>query len=87
MCLLSCCLINTLEECYNFCLTKRNAPVATHEKYMEDGPSNTDLAETRNSTPEHKACSGDEREPLLKLVLPATDVRYGGSNEYLSIQH
>jgi len=87
MCLLSTCFINLIEELYHYFKAKNSRRDTLDEKYMEDGPSNTDLAETRNSTPEHKATSGDEREPLLKLVLPATDVRYRGSNEYLSIQH
>jgi len=86
LCLLSTCFINLAEELYHYFTLKSSRLVTADEKYMEDGPSNTDLAETRNSTPEHKA-SVDEREPLLKLVLPATDVRYRGSNEYLSIQH
>lgn len=90
MCLLSTCLINLVEEVYLYCRAKATANMEpTDEKYLTDGPAMTDLADTRNSrnsTPEHKM-PGDEREPLLKLVLPAVDARYNGGNEYMSIQN
>jgi len=81
MCLFSVCFINMGEEVYKYCRSK-NAVETTDEKYMTDGLE----TDTRHSTPEQKV-SGAEHEPLLKLVLPSTEVHYPGSNEYLSIQH
>jgi len=85
LCLLSTCFINLGEELYHFIKSKRSQQ-ETEEKYLIDGAT-ADGAATAHSTPERKMCSGDEHEPLLKLVLPATEVRYRGANEYLSIQH
>lgn len=87
LCLFSTCLINLVEEVYLYCKAKmRQHTETSDEKYMTDGPAMTDLAKTNHETPERKM-PGDEREPLLKLVLPATDVRYNGSSEYMSVQH